>query len=90
MGLLELLLDALAGFDGVTQLGLQGFDSLAGGSVAVAFHKQVVSPQLREGNALTVIANVRLQLAAPDAGANRLSREASELRRLSHVNRWGS
>jgi hypothetical protein len=44
--------------------------------------------QLGEGNSVTAIAKVRRQVAAPNAGTNRIRRETGEFRRLSYVNRW--
>ena len=89
MRLLELLLHALAGLERGTQLGLQSFGSLAHRPVTAALHEEVVPLQLGEGNSVTAIAKVRRQVAAPNAGANRILRETGEFRRLSYVNRWG-
>jgi hypothetical protein len=88
-GLLELPLHPFAGLARGTQLGLQGFGSLALGFVTTALHQQVVTLQLGEANPVTAILKVRRQFPAPNAGADRVAREAGEFRRLSHINRWG-
>jgi len=87
--LLELMLCALTGLERGAQLGLQSFGSLEHGSVTAARHEEVVPLQLRERNSVTAIAKVRRQVAALDAGANRIRRDTGEFRRLSYVNRWG-
>jgi hypothetical protein len=79
---------ALTGLERGTQLGLQSFGSLEHGPVTAALHQEVVPLQLGEGNSVTASAKVRRQLAAPNAGTNRIRRETGEFRRLSYVNRW--
>jgi hypothetical protein len=82
-------LHALAGLARRTQLGLQGFGTLALRFVTTAHHEQVVPLQLGEGNSVTAVPKVRREVTAPNAGANRIAREAGQFRRLSYVNRWG-
>jgi hypothetical protein len=82
------VLHALTGLERGAQLGLQSFGSLEHGPVTAALHQEVVPLQLGEGNSVTASAKVRRQLAAPNAGTNRIRRETGEFRRLSYVNRW--
>ena len=83
------MLHALTGLERGTQFGLQRFGSLEHGPVTAALHEEVAPLQLGEGNYVTAIAKVRRQVAAPNAGTNRIPGEAGQFRRLSYVNRWG-
>jgi hypothetical protein len=70
------------------QLGFQGLDSLAQRPVTIACHQEAVTLQLRHGNQMAAVANLRRQGPSPNAGANRILREAGQLGGSGYVNGW--